>query len=105
MHPILHLAPQRTPEYHRGLAHGLTLAADQLRQLAQGHAFLPPSSIMALARRLTAIGDTVRREAWTEAHQLFQHEIAPPMSTGERPVHRPVIGRDAEKNGHHHRSR
>jgi hypothetical protein len=27
------------------------------------------------------------------------------MPTGERPVHRPVISRTAEKNGHHHRSR
>lgn len=105
MHPILHLAPQRTPEYHRGLAHGLTLAADQLRQLAQGHVVLPPSSIVALARRLTAISDSVRREAWTEAHQLLQHEIAPPTPTGERPVRRPVISRAADGNGHHHRSR
>ena len=105
MHPILHLAPQRTPEYHRGLAHGLTLATDQLRQLAQSHTLLTSSSALALAQRLQAISDTVRREAWTEAHQLFQHEIAPPLPTGERLVHRPIIGRAAENNGTHHRPR
>lgn len=105
MHPILHLAPQRTPEYHRGLAHGLVLAADQLRQLAQSHTLLTSSSVLSLAQRLQAISDTVRREAWTEADQLFQHEIAPPMPTGERPAYRPVISRTAENNGHHHRSR
>lgn len=96
MHPILHLAPQREPEYRRGLVHGLALAVDQLRQLAGGQPFLTPSSVLALARRLKAISDTIRREAWKEADQLFRHEIAPPVPTAERPVHRPVLGRVAE---------
>lgn len=98
MHPILHLAPQRHAEYRRGLAHGLALAIDQLRQLASSHPLLTSSSVSALARRLQAISDTVRREAWTEANQLIRHEIAPPLPTHERPVHRPVMGRAAEEN-------
>lgn len=97
MHPILHLAPQREPEYRRGLAHGLTLAMEQLHRLAGGQPLLTASSLRALTHRLQALKETIQHGSWKEANQLVRHETAPPIPADERPIHQPVLGRAAEE--------
>jgi len=97
MHPILHLAAQRPTEYHRGLAHGLGLAIEQIRRLPNEQPVITSSSLRALVRRIQAITDGIRHNAWKEADELLTHTTAPPIPRGERPNHLPVVGRAGEE--------
>lgn len=96
MHPILQLGEGRHPEYHRGLAHGLQLALDQLRLLHRGHtSLITLSCIKAVSRRLQAVADAIRSRAWTKADAFLSHTLAPPIPPTQRPTHLPVLGRAA----------
>lgn len=101
MHPILKLSPQRPAEYHRGLAHGLQLACEQLTLLTHSKRPVVTTSVLrALHRRLQALDRTIRTKDWEHAHTLLTHQTAPPVPVSDRPFHVPFLGRAAaEDNG------
>ena len=99
MHPLLKLSQLRPPEYHRGLAHGLQLALDQLRLLESGDRIVVTlSCIRALHRRLDAIGAAIRAKDWNRTDALLEHKITPPIPTSEPHVHVPWLGHTASED-------
>lgn len=98
MHPILHLAAQRHPEYRRGLTHSLSLAVEQLHHLMGCQPLITRSSLITLSHRLNAIITAIRLEAWQEADRLLRHETAPPIPADEHPASHPAQATLPQRN-------